>query len=235
MKREKPLIKRLIPLLVILAVVIVALAVVPTIARYIRGAEDVKNGLESIGSKTPTVVNGELKNGKMQDVKINVGDTRKDPKDSNDFGYPVYVRVKVLITWKSESGNVLYLDPEASYTDDEGEFVEKDYEVTYGADWTKIGDYYYYLGSNDDSLNGVVKSNGLTTALITSLEDNKTKLPYDGYDLNVEIIVQTVQAVGYTDDDFLTACEDAWNLPSGTLKDALGNGSDNEQEPDDNP
>lgn len=213
MKRKMQFIKPLIvPLLVILAVYTVALVSVPSLARYIRGTADLKNKLQSVGSADPKV---------NADWTITV----------EDKGYPVYVRVEVIISWKNKDGEVLYVKPK-EYDDEK---KEGDYIIKYSDDWVPITrhdadkgyqkTYYYFIGSDTDNeanptyLHGVVKSGCTTTAIIKSFEDKKTNsaLLYDGYELNVEIIVQTVQAVGYTDDDTLTACEDAWGLAHGAL------------------
>lgn len=212
MKREKSLIKRFIPLLVILAVLIVALAVVPTIARYLRGAADLPNEFDSIGSVNPSVKNGELKDGKLKDVYFNVGKTQ----------YPVFVRVKILVTWKATDGSVLYTKPQASTQGDEGNKVEGDYSILFADDsgWEKLGEYYYYT-------KGVI-SEGDTTVLVTSFEQLTMDAPInkEKYEMNVEFIVQTVQAVGKTDEDNgeIPAWQDAWkdDLNSGNS----GSGSD---------
>ena len=213
MKREKSSIKRYIALFVILAVLIVALAVAPTIARYLRGAADLPNEFDSTGSVEPSVNNGELKDGKLKDVSFNVGTT----------GYPVFVRVKILVTWKAKDGSVLYWEPQASYQNAEGEEVEGDYSIVFAenAGWEKLGEYYYYT-------KGVI-SEGNTPVLVTSFEQLTTEAPInkEKYKMNVEFIVQTVQAVGKTDEDNeageIPAWKDAW-------KDDLnpGSGSDSE-------
>ena len=194
MKREKSLIKRWISLIAILAALVVVVAIVPTLARYIRGTKDVPNDFESAGSDNPTV---------NADWTITV----------EDKGYPVYVRAEVLVTWQKD-GDVLYLDPK----------VNKDYVVSYYDEWKPITHdegtasektYYYYMGSNDDSQNGIVLSGGKTSALMTYKSLN-TNPPIEGYQLHVEVIVQTVQAVGKTDAeneaDEILAWWDAWGL-----------------------
>ena len=213
MKREKPLVKRLILLIVVLAAIAAALIVTPTLARYIRGAADVNNGFGSVGSINPEVVNGKLnEDGKMEDVCIYVGKT----------GYPVYVRVEVRITWQKD-GAVLGIAYPQEY--DESKNVG-DYTVTYNIhDWQKVGNYYYFVGKGSqneetgktetDYLNGVVKSEGYTSALIEEFaRTENSKPPFAGYELNVEVIVQTVQAVGKTDEDNgeIPAWWDAWGF-----------------------
>ena len=56
-----------------------------------------------------------------------------------------------------------------------------------------------------------MSSRGETDVLITSCTQNGAA-PADGYALNVEIIAQTVQAIGYTDDDTKQAYQDAWGI-----------------------
>lgn len=205
MKRENPLVKRLILVFVVLAVIAAALIVTPTLALYIRGADDVNNEFGSVGSINPEVVNGKLnEDGKMEDVRIYVGKT----------GYPVYVRVEVFIAWQKD-GTVLGV----AYPK-----KDVDYTVTYNtADWLKIDNYYYFVGKGSqneetgktDYLNGVVKSEGITSALISEFAvKSGTKPPFDGYELNVQVIVQTVQAVGKTDEDNgeIPAWWDAWGF-----------------------
>lgn len=231
MKSKKQSIKLfIIPLLVILAVIIVALTVGFTLALYIRGTDDVPNDFKSTGSINPTVINGAM----TDDGGLNVGET----------GYPVYVRVEVIITWKKD-GEVLYLKPIAG----------TDYEFAYNSDdWYAvelrdkkdkvITTYYYFIGSDSNNeedptyLNGVVKSGGTTTTLITSFaltEDSKP--PIEGYELNVEIIVQTVQAVGKTDEDEngeneIPAWWDAWGLGKDPLNPDSYSGTESGSEGD---
>lgn len=214
MRRVKPLIKLFIrPLLVILAVFMAALTVSTTLARYVRGTDKVPNNFTSAGSVNPSV--------DPKDWTINVGET----------GYPVYVRAVVIISWKSveneneNEDDVVYVKP----------IEGTDYEIEYNlADWQPIENteknetYYYYVGSNDDSPAGVVKSNGTTTNLMT-FNDKNTKPPFDGYKLNVEVIVQTVQAAGKADEDNpngeIPAWWDAWGFGKNPLSPDTESGS----------
>ena len=213
MKREKSLKKRWIALIIVLALFAAILAVTPTLARYIRGTSDLGNEFESKGSKNPTFeVNGEETEEKPEKIVFNVGKT----------GYPVYVRVKVLVTWKSIKAdatgnkNVLYVKPVNKAEADAKNPEEYDYDVTYNtSNWLSYSDgYFYYVGGK---YNGVVASGSATSELITKFVYKNTKPPFEGYQLNVEFIVQTVQAVGYTDDDSKSAMEDAWGIPRDAL------------------
>lgn len=209
MKREKSLIKRLIPLLIILIVFAAALAVTPTLARYIRGSADVKNDGTSAGSVNSKVVTGELKDGTLKDVSFEVGKT----------GYPVFVRVEIVVTWKAEDGSKLYLQPQPSKEGKKG-----DYEITFNSKWEKLGDYWYYTEG--------VKSKGKTPVLVTSFTQLTKEAPFDKdlYVMNVEFIVQTVQAVGHTDEGGIPAWRDAWELDlnkgSGSNQGGSGTGTD---------
>ena len=258
MKSKKSSIKRVIPLLVVVAVVLVALVVTPVLARYIRGTSELPNDFGSKGSVNPAVHNkertdGKLVGGKLTNVYFSVGKT----------DYPVYVRVKVIITWKSEEGNVLYWEPEGkvigaepetgdnteetaggtgestdgntegSGDSTEGEQQEPSYDYTIeynNADWIYLDDdndsdnngYWYYIGTkkNGDKIiskDGVVISQGETTELVKSFnKQEEATAPFDGYELDVEFIIQTVQVVGTTNSDSekgeILAWQDAWGL-----------------------
>lgn len=236
MKHKKSLIRRLIPLLAVVIVVGAALAAVPTLARYIRGTRDVQNDFVSKGSVDPTVIwtkseeDGMLK---LQNVYFNVGET----------DYPVFVRVKILITWKAEDGSVLYLQPvKGSKTiisreeEDRQVIKEGDYAIAYAdSGWKQIGDYWYYT-------EGVVSKEN-TPTLVTYFEQLSEEPPIyrEKYVMDVEFIVQTVQAVGRTDEDKdgeeIPAWEDAWkpylNTESeGDSGDTTGTEGGSEQDPD---
>lgn len=116
------------------------------------------------------------------DVKVQVPDT----------GYSVYVRAAIVITWKDQDGNVL---PQAP--------AQGDYSLTLGSGWQKSDGYYYYQSP--------VKSGGVTTNLIDSCTV-LTAAPVDGYTLSVDIITQTIQALGTTDSENIPAVQDAWKV-----------------------
>ena len=196
MKSEKPMIRRFVPLLIALAVLAVVVAVVaPTIAYYIINANDVG---EDGGDYTPAKpvdpsFSLSFDNKEMRNVSIGV----------EDKGYPVYVRVSILITWQkvTEDGDteVYFGQP------DEG----TDYTIEFNQiGWEKLDDYYYCTSP--------VASGKTTGVLINScvLEDD-ADAP-EGYVLNVEIIVQTIQAIGATDSGDVPAWKDAWTKGPST-------------------
>ena len=104
--------------------------------------------------------------------------------------YPVYVRAAIVVTW--QSNGVVYFQP-------------VNYTLTLGAGWTQGRDGYYYYES-------AVASGGQTGRLYSDFQSTGTEPEDTGYALNVEIIAQTVQAVGYTDDDPKQAYQDAWGI-----------------------
>lgn len=105
-----------------------------------------------------------------------------------DTGYDVYVRVAVVATWEDNDGNVYAADP--------------GYTFTLGAGWFEHGGFYYYTNK--------VASGGSTSALIG---DNTSNAAPDGYSLHVELIAQTIQALGTTDGNApIPAVQDAWGI-----------------------
>ena len=129
----------------------------------------VENTFTKDTSTDPSVVET-FENNVKTDVKVDVGDP----------GYAVYVRAAVVVTWKSsKDGNVLGKAPVAG----------TDYTIEFGDDWKYYNGFYYYKTAvNADETNNLIVS--CTPA------DGKTP---EGYSLNVEIIAQTIQALGQTD------------------------------------
>lgn len=112
--------------------------------------------------------------------------------DVGDPGYAVYVRAAIVVTWEDASGNILATPP-----------VDSDYEIDLNtSDWFKKGEFYYYR---------TPIYSGNTLPLINRLTKLKDA-PKDGYKLHVEIISQTIQALGSTDDGGTPAVTDAWGV-----------------------
>lgn len=153
-----------------------------------------KNTFVKDESVNPSVVET-FENNIKTNVKIDVGEP----------GYAVYVRAAVVVTWKDGAGNVLGRKPIAG----------TDYAIEYNSDDWHFRDsdslFYYkapvfYDGNKEDSK--------LTSSLIVSCEPIEGKTP-TGYGLNVEIIAQTIQAVGTTDGNTpVDAVEAAWGIPA---------------------
>lgn len=193
MKSEKPLFKRLLPFIVVLLVLIVAVAIAtPTIAYYIRAADEVSQDY------TP---------GESTDPSFRLGEDTKEVKnvsiDVPDDGYPVYVRVAILVTWvRLDNGSVVF-DPPVEGT---GNNYILNVNKT---DWLQNGAFYYCKTPIECDA-----ANRSTPVLINSCTLISDVFKFDDTDcvLNVEIIVQTVQAIGTTDDDQMSALEDAWGV-----------------------
>lgn len=191
MERKKGKFARIgTPLIVLLAVVTFSASLV--FAKYVKTV-DLPNNFFPAQTDHPGVVEN-FKDNVKEDVRFTVD---ADPK----VDYLRYLRVAVVITWKNEDDVVLFTKP-----------VEgKDYTIRWGeggeglgTDWVKGDDGYYYYTKTmnyEDETSILVKHCAPIEGAIP---------PEEGYTLSVEFIVQTVQAVGYTDDDKLTAWKDAW-------------------------
>lgn len=124
-------------------------------------------------------------------VKVNVGEP----------GYAVYVRAAVVVTWKDKvNGDVLGVMPQAGV----------DYTIALGDNWFQGSDGFYYYRS-PVAYDGEKDSSKLTENLINSCKPKDGKTPA-GYHLNVEIVAQTIQALGTTDDDNTPAVAKAWGV-----------------------
>lgn len=154
----------------------------------------VKNTFTADAAVNPTI-SEEFDETIKKNVKVNVGNT----------GYAVYVRAAVVVTWKdAENGNVLGTVP-----------VENtDYTIRYNTtDWFYEGGFWYYRLP--------VNTGGTTRNLIDECVPVNVQTPV-GYGLNVEIIAQTIQALGTTDDGNIPAVEDAWKVVTiGTNKELV--------------
>lgn len=120
-------------------------------------------------------------------------------------GYAVYVRAAILVTWKNEKGIVWSVPPvlNTDYVLEMGEAIPGIGEV-----WTQATDKYYYYPLP-------VNPGDPLPELIRSCKLREGVTPPPGFDLNVEIISQTVQAPGSTDDGNTPAVTDAWGIPVG--------------------
>lgn len=138
-------------------------------------------------------------------VKSNVAVSVSDQED-----HAVYVRAAIVITWRREN------EPEdqeilLAQAPVEGADYEIDLNLTHTG-WFEEGGFYYYRP--------MVNPGASTAELITSCTPNVTK---EGYVLNVEIMAQTIQALGTTDANGTPAVTDAWGVEvdeSGRLKPA---------------
>ncbi len=121
---------------------------------------------------------------------------------TDDTAYAVYVRLALVISWKDDNGDVYGEQP----------FQDTDYTLVYNTDdwrYDSAGGYYYCTTP--------VESGALSPAFIDADEDQmlkQIKAGPEGYTLHVEILAQTIQAVGMTDvgTPVEPAIYDAWGV-----------------------
>lgn len=97
--------------------------------------------------------------------------------------------------------------------------VDTDYTITFGNNWEISGNFYYYTlpveSIGDVSKNRTIKIDSPLISQFEFLKDDNS-LSDEGWFLNVEIVVQTIQAIGYTDEDEngneIPAWQDAWGV-----------------------
>ena len=183
-----------------------AVSITLVFAKYVKNIGEVKNEFSPTTSVDPEIVE-DFDDFVKKDVKINVG--------VND-GYRVYVRAAIVITWQDEKGTVFF-DPPV-YNVPEDPTFPNDYELILklakgtlmsgDAVWIDGRDGYYYYTAPVDS--------GKETGVL--IESCRQLCPGpNGYTLSVNIIAQTVQAVGTTDNGDFPAWQDAWNkVPKDT-------------------
>ncbi len=160
------------------------------IAKYFNSSNQLENNFTPGVYDTPMISDTVEKDTDSSFYKSNVVVT----VGSND--YPVFVRANLVITWQNDSGEVYGQPP----------VPEKDYTIEYNkTDWTLGSDGYYYF-------NHIVQSGGSTKPLINADQKLKQtgKAP-DGYTMHVEVIAETIQALGKTSDN-KTAVMDAWGV-----------------------
>ena len=156
---------------------------------------------EALTTVVETDMNGEPLVIVKKDVCIDVGNP----------GYTVYVRAKVVVTWKDDAGNVYSKIPVAG--------VSGDYTISYNTvetpgaakQWFEGPDgIYYYTSPVPDVSDTSTEPSGITQPLINICE--QLKPAPEGYHLSVEILTQVVQALGTTDVGNIPAVVDAWKV-----------------------
>lgn len=186
----------------ILAVALIALVVIGAAAGAAFGylsaqTGPVQNTFTPDQETNPAIVETFANNVKS-DVKVDVGNP----------GYAVYVRAAIVVTWEDSNGNTYSQRPVAS----------TDYRMQWNAtDWfynTTDGFFYHKAMVADNGTAG----SSLTSVLIrecVQLQEGPL-IQEDGterYQLHVEIIAQTIQALGTTDgENPVPAITDAWGI-----------------------
>ena len=171
------------------AVLLVAAITAGSVVAYLKlNTGTVQNDFSVAPEHTPVIdesFDGTIK----QDVKVDIGNP----------GYAVYVRAAIVITWKNTDGNVLGQAP----------VKDADYVIELNTEaWFEEGGFYYcrnYVNSDSGSGND-------SPVLIESVKLKDGAVVPAGYTLNVEIITQTIQAAGKTDDTETPAVTDAWGI-----------------------
>lgn len=164
-------------ILTLVSLAVLLFALVGTTLAYLTTSTD-----PVVNTFTPTKVPIEI----VEEID---GDVKKDVQVKNTGNIDAYIRVAVVVTWKDDKGNVSATVP-----------VEgTDYEMTwYTSGWTEIENYYYY--------NSTVSPNNSTENLFTDCKVKDSANKPDGYNLSVEILAQSIQAVPEQ------AVKDAWGV-----------------------
>ena len=114
--------------------------------------------------------------------------------------YSVYVRAAIVVNWQKEVDDETFIYPVAPVKGTDG-----DYKLVLDSDkWFEKDGFYYY----EEAVPGT--GSGATEVLIGSCEQLKN--PPEGYILHVEVLTQTIQAIGTTDADSTAAVTDAWGV-----------------------
>ena len=185
-KRIKPL-----GIIIILLLLTAVTAASLLFAAYLKNSYEVKNTFKPADSIIPEIVETFEENDYKlkEDVSFKVGTTE----------YPVYVRAAIVITWQDKNGIVYFSKPVPPVDEDGNENENPDYSILLNLDdWTLGEDGFYYCNSIIYPPDPPVEGGGETPILIKECKQ-VLPAPADGYTLSVEIIVQTIQAVGYTD------------------------------------
>lgn len=116
------------------------------------------------------------------------GSVKNDVQITNNGDIPAYIRVKVVVTWKDEHGNVYGVAPK----------LGTDYTWTSGSNKWFLKDGFYYYSEP-------VAAKGTTGVLFTGCKPFDGKAP-EGYSLSVDIHAQAIQA------EPTTAVTSAWDV-----------------------
>lgn len=192
MKRKKIPVMRYAVLLLVLTVIAAMTSWVS--AHFVRSSVNITDSFAPAVSIIPTIEE-KFENNVKENVYFKVGDTQ----------YPVYVRAKLIVTWKNDEG-VIYFTAPSPDTDYQLDLELSGAGSTTG--WIAGNDGYYYYQN-------IVQSGGQTSELIKKCVP-LNPAPVPDYSLSVDVLVQTVQAVGYTDEDdqnnVFPAVKDAWDV-----------------------
>lgn len=181
------------PVALVALLVLLCCTVAGTLAYLVDSTDPVTNTFTP--AHVSTAVDETFENGVKSDVKIqNTGDI------------PAYIRAAVIINWADANGNVYGGGTPAASTDDG---KSGDYIISFNTDdWKQIGDYWY--------CETTTAPGALTKPLIISCAKTSTATVPDGYDLQVTILADGIQADGVASNG-KTPMEDAWGVTPGQL------------------
>lgn len=130
---------------------------------------------------------GEVKTEVVEDFDIN-NKIKQDVRIKNIGNVPIYIRAKIVISWKDEQGNILEGIPEENV----------DYSIKFSetSNWIKSNDGYYYYKK-------AIEQNTTTDILI---EECKQIKEYEDKILEVSIANQAIQGSP------IKAVTEAWNV-----------------------
>lgn len=173
------------PVILAISVLVLVLGIVGTTLGYLLDqSEPITNTFTAAQAGITVEEDIKNENGVKNDVKI---------KNTSDF--PVYIRARVIVTWKDDTGNV-YPQAPAEGTDYTITWTPADSGTT--TNWVKHtdGNYYYTVP---------VAADASTGNLFTECKPLAGKTP-EGYHLSVEILADAIQAKPNT------AVQEAWGV-----------------------
>ena len=174
--------KRRMAVLAISLLLMVTIAITGTLAYLSTKTAPARNQFN------PSHVTCEVEETFDENVKSNVSVKNTGDTDA-------YIRAAIVVNWQNAAGEIYGASP-----------VEgTDYTITFGPDWTKGNDGFYYY-------NASVAPKENTGNLIESCSP-LGKAP-EGYGLNVTILASAIQSKGVKSDD-TTAVQDAWGVTPG--------------------
>lgn len=181
------------PVALVAILVLLCCTVAGTLAYLVDSTDPVTNTFTP--AHVSTAVDETFENGVKSDVKI---------KNTGDID--AYIRAAVIINWADANGNVYGGGTPAASTDDG---KSGDYIISFNTDdWKQIGDYWY--------CETTTAPGALTKPLIISCAKTSTATVPDGYDLQVTILADGIQADGVASNG-KTPMEDAWGVTPGQL------------------
>ena len=196
MRRGKYQAKRKPPVFgwVLIGIALISMTI-GSVAAYLSIQRSAQNTLLTGEAVQPNIVETMNDNVKSN-VSVNVGNP----------GYAVYVRAAVVVTWKDNNGNVLAQTPDKN----------TEYTITMGDGWFYDGGFWYcrtMVFSSDGT------TDGISPVLIKTCKPLVSK---GNYHLSVEIITQTIQALGTTDNGDRPAVTDTWGISVSTAENTKG-------------